>query len=95
MRRLGLKRRSKLEITLCVLELISDGKDKPTRIMYGAHMSWNPIQKVLATCVAQGLVNETVIPAKTRQNKRYTITEKGEAVIKYYEGMKDLVGGVI
>lgn len=89
------KRRSKLGITLTVLNAINDGVTKPTRIMYVANMSWRPFQEILTNLAEQGLVNKTVISGNKRSARRYTITEKGVEVIEYYKDMKDLVGDMI
>ena len=51
-------RRSKLEIYIDVLKVIKEGTTKPTRIMYGANLSWKLLQDVLNSMVEQNLIAE-------------------------------------
>ena len=76
---------------LKVLTAIRDGETKPTRIMYVANMSWNPIQQVLAKLVEEGLIRVTEKPGNKRAKKRYELTEKGSNVLRYFEGARALV----
>lgn len=87
-------RRSKLEIYLEVLQIIKGGTSKPTRIMYQANISWQPLTRILRSMVSQGLVRE--VDTRTggrkrdkRTSKIYEITMKGESVIKYFKGAKN------
>lgn len=86
-------RRSKLEIYLDVLKVIKEGTKKPTRIMYGANLSWKLLQGILGSMVSQGLINE--IDASNSRDKRsnrlYEITSKGDSVIRYFERAKGLI----
>jgi len=84
-------RRSKLEIRLTMLSSIKEGIDKPTRIMYAANLSWKPTQRTLTQLVRQGLINEIEDTNNAKSKKRYEITEKGLAVIKYFEDAKKLL----
>ena len=90
------RRRSKIEIFIDVLEVIKDGVSKPTRIMYGTNLSWQPLMRVLRSMVDQGLVKEidsdhNRTPSLERKRDRrttklYEITMKGEEVVKYFRG---------
>jgi predicted transcriptional regulator len=84
-------RRSKLDIQLIVLKAVRDGVDKPTRIMYMANISWNPVRKILDDLVDRGLLSMRDISNGDRAKRRYDITEKGLSVINYFEGAKELV----
>ena len=84
-------RRSKLEIRLTMLSAIKEGIDKPTRIMYAANLSWKPTQRTLTQLVKQGLINEIEETDNVKSKKRYEITEKGLAVIKYFDDAKMLL----
>lgn len=87
------RRRSKLEIYLDVLWTIKSGTRKPTRIMYGANLSWKPLQRILNSMVDQGLVRE--VQPRGKRDKRssviYEITQKGENVVRYFNGAKNLL----
>ncbi|UCD45068.1 MAG: hypothetical protein JSV27_00745 [Candidatus Bathyarchaeota archaeon] len=89
-------RRSRLEIYLEVLQIIKSGTSKPTRIMYQANISWQPLVRILGSMVSQGLVDEvdTTTVVRRRRDKRtskvYKITMKGEQVIRYFKGAKEL-----
>ena len=80
------RRRSRLEIYLDILRVISDGTDKPTRIMYGANLSWKPTARILGSMVSQGLISEidTSNDRDRRSKRRYEITPKGENVARYF-----------
>ena len=87
------RRRSRLEIFLDVLGIIKGGTRKPTRIMYGANLSWKPLQGILRSMVAQGLIVE--VDAAGNRDKRtttlYEITQKGENIIRYFNKARDLL----
>jgi len=84
-------RRSKLEIRLKILAAIRDGVDKPTRIMYAANLSWKPTQRTLSQLVEQGLVAEVIDPGRMKSRRRYEITEKGIAVLAYFDKAKEIL----
>ncbi len=84
-------RRTRLEIMLNVLTAVSDGVNKPTRIMYAANMSWNPTKKILEKLVGEGFLGVTEEPLGRRSKKRYEITEKGIKVLKYFYGAQELI----
>ena len=90
-----MERRSKLEIYLEVLQIIKGGTSKPTRIMYNANISWQPLMRVLSSMIDQELVREIDVNATTRKRdkrtkKLYEITMKGEQVVRYFRGAKEL-----
>lgn len=87
------RRRSQLEIYLDVLWTIKKGDKKPTRIMYGANLSWKPLQRVLDSMINQNLIKE-YNPRNNRDkrtNSCYELTQKGENVISYFNRAKDLI----
>ena len=87
------RRRSKLEIYLDVLWVIKNEAKKPTRIMYGANLSWKPLKQILKSMVSQGLISEIATQGARdkRTNRYYEITQKGENVVRYFNGAKDLL----
>ena len=86
-------RRSKLEIYLDVLKVIKEGTTKPTRIMYGANLSWKLVQGVLDSMVGQDLREESDMSTSRdkRTNKVYRVTTKGDSVIRYFDRAKGLI----
>jgi predicted transcriptional regulator len=84
-------RRSKLDIQLEVLKAVKKGVVKPTRIMYAANMSWNPVRKILVDLVDRGLLSVIENTVGKRVNRRFEITEKGISVLTYFEGARELV----
>ena len=81
-------KRSKLEIYFDVLRVIGKGVSKPTRIMYGANLSWRSLEQVFAKLIAQGFIE--VEEQKTA--KRYGLTPKGQRALQYYyRALEDLV----
>ena len=87
------QRRSKLEIHLDVLNIIRDGVKKPTQIMYGANLSWKPLQRVLDSLIHQGLVMKVdpVNPKDKRTRVCYDLTKKGENVLSYFNKARALL----
>jgi predicted transcriptional regulator len=61
--------------------------------MYGANLSWKPLQRILDSMMGQGLIRE--VDASHSRDKRtnifYEITQKGENVVKYFNRAKDLL----
>jgi predicted transcriptional regulator len=86
-------RRSKLEIYIDILQIIKEGTSKPTRIMYGANLSWKLLQGVLDNMMNQGLIDE--IDRSQSKDKRtskiYEVTSKGDSVVKYFGRAKQLI----
>ena len=85
------KRRSNLEIRLQILEVVKIGVEKPTRIMYAANLSWRPTQKILTILSEQGLLAEVRYPDSAKSRRKYKITEKGVAVLDYFNKAKMLL----
>ena len=79
-------RRSKLEIYLDVLNVIKNGTEKPTRIMYEANLSWRLLESTLSSLVDQGLLLELDVSdsGDKRTKNVYKITQKGESLIQYF-----------
>jgi len=73
-------KRSKLEIYLEVLKVISKGTEKPTRIMYRTNLSWKPLMKIVESMQDQGFI----ISHKKGCNTIYKVTGKGKNVLKYF-----------
>ncbi|HEX9913871.1 MAG TPA: winged helix-turn-helix domain-containing protein [Candidatus Bathyarchaeia archaeon] len=85
-------RRSRFEIYIDVLSEIKNGSNKPTQVMYGANLSWRPLQEILKSLVNQGLISEIGEDIKDRRTKvQFQLTPKGENVIRYYTKAKNLV----
>ncbi len=86
-------RRSKLELYLDVLNVIKEGTTKPTRIMYGANLSWKLVQGILSSLVTQGLIDQIDLSTSRdkRTNRIYNITKKGDSVIKYFNQAKKMI----
>lgn len=87
------RRRSKLEIYLDVLRTIKGGTTKPTRIMYGANLSWKPLQRILRSMIGQELVEEIDVSDSRdrRTSTRFEITQRGESVIRYFDRARGLI----
>jgi predicted transcriptional regulator len=77
-------RRGKVEMYIEVLEIISKGETKPTRIMYSANLSWKVFQSVLGNLLTQNLVSEGDEGGDGRDVKRYRVTESGLNVLTYF-----------
>ena len=89
-----LTRRSRLEMCLEVLEQIYSGDYKPTRIMYGANLSWSIFNSILDSLVEQELVRVEKIESRLRDNgtsKMYYLTDKGTTTLKIFTRSKNLL----
>jgi predicted transcriptional regulator len=85
-------RRSKFEIYIDILAEIKSGTVIPTRIMYGANLSWKPLKQILKTLIAQGLIVEQSMDEDDKRTKKaYSLTEKGDNVLKYFNRAKGLL----
>jgi len=85
-------RRSKFEIYIDILTEIKGGTVIPTRIMYGANLSWKPLKQILKTLTAQELiVEQSMGEGDKRTKKAYALTERGENVLKYFNRAKGLM----
>ncbi len=87
------QRRSRLEVHLDVLYIIHKGARKPTRIMYGANLSWKPLQRILDSLINQNLVME-VDPVDQKDKRTrvcYDLTKKGENVLSYFAKASALI----
>jgi predicted transcriptional regulator len=85
-------RRSKFQLSVEVLNKIKSGETKPTRIMYGANLSWKSLKEILVSLVSQGLIKEISTNTDGRRTKkRYEITDKGENVLEYYSMVCGLI----
>jgi predicted transcriptional regulator len=72
-------KRSKLEIYLDILKVISKGTHKPTRIMYSSNLSWKPLTKSLESMMEQGLIKLE----KDGIRSTYHVTKKGKEILNY------------
>ena len=73
-------KRSRLEIYLDVLKVISKGTHKPTRIMYRTNLSWKPLMKILESLVDQALI----VKNENNGHVVYGIAQKGRNVLEYF-----------
>jgi predicted transcriptional regulator len=74
-------KRSQLEIYLDILKVINKGIRKPSRIMYGSNLSWNPLKKALESMIKQGFIEKEDI----KNRSEYHITSKGNEVFGYWK----------
>ena len=85
-------RRSRFEIYVDILNEIMDGVDKPTKIMYGANLSYKPLKEILHSMLDQGLIKENAGTSKDKRTKvTYELTKKGVNVVRYYSKAKNLI----
>ena len=81
-------KRSKLQIYFDVLEVVEEGINKPTRIMYGTNLSWNTLNNVFDVLMNSKFLRKE----KTKTSKRFFITTKGKKALAYYrKSIEELV----
>jgi predicted transcriptional regulator len=59
--------------------------------MYKCNLSWKSLKEILENLCEQVLLEETVISGKKRSKRHYSITWKGENVLKYYKAVSGLI----
>ena len=74
-----------------VLTEIERGTVRPTQIMYGVKMSWNPLQKTLEKLKAKGLIEEKSIDGNKISKRMYILTEKGDKVLNYLKNVNEIL----
>ena len=85
-------RRSRFEIYVDILTEVMNGSNKPTKIMYGANLSYKPLKKILQSMLDQGLIDEMDGTPKDKRTKvTYQVTQKGMNVVRYYSKAKNLI----
>ena len=77
-------RRSKIEITCDILNVISKGNEKPTRIMQLANVTWDDLVMYLEALIRNQLVTRSV------EGKRvtYMLTSSGSSLLGHYLKLK-------
>jgi len=77
------KYRSKLKIFFDMLSVVVEegGKARPTRILYGANLSYDRLQKYLDELKKRGLLEER----KEGDATFYVITERGCAFVREFK----------
>ncbi len=83
--------RSRFEIYVNILTVIRSGTVLPTKIMYGAYLSWSTLVKALESLIDQGLIEVQKIEGNTRSNKKYLLTRKGNNVLNFFNDIKELI----
>jgi predicted transcriptional regulator len=82
-------RRSRLEIIFDVLEVISRGVNKPTRIMYKTNLSWTSLHEVFDLLIGRKLIRVE----DYKESHRYYITDAGKEALGYHkQALSGLVG---
>ncbi len=79
-------RRSKLEIYIDVLEVLSQrGPLKLTHIMYKSYLNCSVLKGHLLFLIKQGLIDERIIG---KNRIVYAVTQKGKTVLKAFAELK-------
>jgi predicted transcriptional regulator len=73
-------RRSQFEIYIDILKAVSEGRQKPTHVMYRANLTWKRLKKHVSFLVAHGLLIED----KQGRTKILSITSSGKDVVWYH-----------
>jgi predicted transcriptional regulator len=81
-------RRSELEIRMDVLQVVSQGIDRPTQIMYKANLSWVALQANLKSLVERALLRED----STGARRRYELTQPGYEVLRTFQKVLEVMG---
>ena len=78
------RKRSRIQIFIDVLRIISSGEYKPTRIMHKSNLSWIPLQQILNRMVELNLIRRRL----SGTHRYYFITDKGRAFLEAIDGLK-------
>ena len=82
-------RRSELEIKMDVLQVVSQGIDRPTQIMYKANLSWIALQENLKALVAKSFLREENLG----QRRRYELTQRGFEILRTFRTVLESMSG--
>jgi predicted transcriptional regulator len=77
-------RRSKLEITCDILNVISKGTEKPTRIMQLANVTWDDLIMYLEALIRNQLLSRQVDGKRVA----YSLTDSGLSILGHYLELK-------
>jgi predicted transcriptional regulator len=83
-------RRSELEIKMDVLQVVSQGIDRPTQIMYKANLSWVALQECLKSLAAKSFIREE----SQGSRRRYELTQAGYEVLRTFQKVLESMGAV-
>jgi predicted transcriptional regulator len=83
-------RRSRLDIACEILKAISEGTDKPTRIIQKANLSWKGLLLYLEALTRNQLVSRKVEGSRAV----YMLTEKGVSVLGLYTKLREEVAAL-
>jgi predicted transcriptional regulator len=86
----GPARRSELEIKMDVLQVVSQGIDRPTQIMYKANLSWVALQENLKSLVAKAFLREENLGSR----KRYELTQAGYEILQTFRKVLETMGAL-
>jgi len=73
-------RRSQFEIYIDILKAVSEGRQKPTHVMYRANLTWKRLKKHVSFLVAHGLLAEE----NEGRIKIFSITPSGKDIVWYH-----------
>jgi len=83
-------RRSELEIKMDVLQVVSQGIDRPTQIMYKANLSWMALQENLKSLVGRSFLREENLGSR----RRYELTQSGYDILRNFRTVLESMGAV-
>ena len=81
--------RSRIQMTMDVLDAVRKGHHRITRIMYKTNLSWLPLTKILDSLVKSELIEMQSIRKRRTVHREYHITEKGRAVLDHYMAISE------
>ena len=81
-------RRSELEIKMDILQVVSQGIDRPTQVMYKANLSWLALQENLKALVARSFLREENVGPR----RRYELTQSGYEILHAFQKVLEAMG---
>jgi predicted transcriptional regulator len=73
-----------------VLQVISQGIDRPTQIMYKANLSWVALQECLKSLVARTFITEEAQGSR----RRYELTQTGFEILRTFQKVLEGMGAL-
>jgi predicted transcriptional regulator len=83
-------RRSELETKMDVLQVVSQGIDRPTQIMYKANLSWVALQDNLKSLVSKSFLREENLGSR----RRYELTQSGFEILRTFQKVVETMGSM-
>jgi len=82
--------RSWIELVFDILDLLSEGPERPTRMLYRANLSWYLMSRYIAFLITTGLIVEG---EDNKGHREFYITARGRRALRTYRYLEENIMG--